>query len=128
MPAADLTDRVELTGIPGAPQRNWALIEYPAHREREHRFAEPLLRQLFELVNRGQILAETLALEFRINLAQVVAVKSGFQTHAPAQKAAAERAVAQDSETGAFRVGQHVRVDFALKEIVRGLNGIEPCH
>jgi hypothetical protein len=33
------------------------------------------------------------------------AIKSGFQTHSPAQEATAERAVAQDSETGAFCVG-----------------------
>ena len=98
--------------------------------KRQRRFAEALPRELVELVDRGQILAEALALEFRVDLAQIVALESGRLGGRlrPAEEAAAQRAVAQNGEVCAFGVGQHVRLDFALEEVVGRLHGIEPGH
>ena len=39
-PAFDISDRVELAGMPGTPEGDrWALIEHPAHRKCQYRFA-----------------------------------------------------------------------------------------
>src|SRR6202043_1794324 len=45
-PARNLVDRLQLVGTPRAPQRGGdALIEHPAHRQRDDAFAEALLRE-----------------------------------------------------------------------------------
>ena len=41
MPAFDITDWVKLTRVPSTPEGDrWALIEHPAHRKRQYRFAK----------------------------------------------------------------------------------------
>jgi hypothetical protein len=56
MPAVDLADGIELTGMARAPKRDRrALVENPANRERQYRLAEAVVRQCLELADGGEI-------------------------------------------------------------------------
>jgi hypothetical protein len=100
-----------------APQRadRWALIEHPAYRERQHRFAKAFVCQLLEFIDGSEMLRVALTLEFRIDLAEVIAVEFGICGHPSAQETTTERAVAQNSKARTCGVGQHVVLDFPLK-------------
>src|SRR4029077_11742298 len=126
VPAFDITDRVELAGMSGTPEGDrWALIEHPAHRKCQYRFAKALSRQLLEFADRSEILAEALILEFRVDFAEIIAVELGFQGHPSAQETTTERSVAQDRQSSADSVRQHIRLDGTLKEVVWRLHGVE---
>ena len=115
-----------LARIASTPQGDgWALVEHPTHSKRQDRFTEPFVRDPFQLVDRSQILTEALTLEFQIDFAQIVAVEFGIRSHSSAQKTTTERAVAQDSKSCTYGIGQHIRLDCTLKQIVRRLHGVE---
>jgi hypothetical protein len=93
------------------------LIEYPTDRKRQHRFVEAFVCQLLEFIDRSEILGVALALEFRIDVAEIIAVEFGIRGHRSAQKTTTERAIAQDSKSCTRGVGQHVVLDFALNKL-----------
>src|SRR6185312_9090434 len=76
-------------------------------------------------VDRSEILAEALILEFRVDFAEIIAVELCFQGHPSAQETTTERPVAQDRQSSADSVRQHIRLDCTLKEVVWRLHGIE---
>jgi hypothetical protein len=126
MPAFDITDGVELAGIPGTPEGDrWALIKHPAHRKCQYRFAKALSRQLFEFIDRREILRVAVALEFRIDITEIIAVECGLHGHPPAEETTTQRAVTQDRQSSANGIGQHVSLDVALKEVVGRLHSVE---
>jgi hypothetical protein len=91
MPTVDLIYRVELAGVPGAPQSNRrTLIKHPANRKRQNRLAEA--RASF--LSSSTAARYWRALELRIDFAEIVAVEFGIRGHPPAKKATAESAVA----------------------------------
>ena len=95
VPAFDISDRIELAGMSGTPEGDrWALIEHPAHRKCQYRFAKALSRQLLEFADRSEILAEAFIPEFRVDFAEIIAVELGFQGHPSAQETTTERSVA----------------------------------
>src|SRR6201997_549176 len=112
--------------MPGTPEGDrWALIEHPARRKRQYRFAKALSRQLLEFADRGEILAEALTLEFRVDFAKIIAVELGFPGHPSAQETTTERSVTQDRQSGADSVWQHISLNCTFKEVVWRLHGVE---
>ena len=92
IPMAERSSPVEpaLVRTSRTPQRDrGTLIEHPPQRQGQHRFAKAFPRELFELSDRGEILVEACALEFRIDIAQVVALELGLRRHSSAEQTAA---------------------------------------
>src|SRR5713226_7213435 len=81
-PAADLVDRLQLTGMARAPQRRGdPLVQHPTDRQVDAPLAEALLREAIEPIHGGKILREAWLLEFWVRAAQVVAVEFGIRPH-----------------------------------------------
>jgi hypothetical protein len=117
MPALDISDRLEVTGMRGTPEGDrWALIQHTARRKRQDRFAAALCCQLFEFAHRSEILTEALSWNFGSTLRRSTA-KLGFEGHPFAEEPTTECSVTQDRRSSADSVWRDIRLDCTLKEV-----------
>ncbi len=118
-----------LFGVAAAPERNAdALVEHPTHRQMDHAPLEAALCELIELPHGLEILGETGRLELRIDAPQIVAVESRIRPHAPAQQPAAERPIAERHDVVGATVGQNLRLDGALEQVIGRLQHVQRGH
>src|SRR5208282_537887 len=96
-PSHYFANRIELIRTTSAPERgaDSGLVENPAEREVDDPFAVVLASESIQALDCLQVLAIAGLLEFGIVASQIVASKNGLGVHAPAQQAAADRAVHQ---------------------------------
>src|SRR5271163_418537 len=95
MPSHHFTNRIELVGTTGAPERraDAVLVQYPAKREVEDPLAVVVARESIETRDRLQVFAVSRPLELGVGATEIVAVENRPGVYAPAQQAAAYRAI-----------------------------------
>ena len=77
VPAIDVANRVQLPRMAGAPEGDrGSLIEYPSYSKRQDRFAEALVSECFEFMDRSQILRRRGAWNFGSTLRRSSPVKT----------------------------------------------------
>ena len=97
VPSHHFANRIELIRTASAPQRraDSGTIQNPAEREVDDSFGVVLASESIQALDCLQVLTVAGLLEFGIVAPQIVAFKNGLGVHAPAQQAAADRAVHQ---------------------------------
>src|SRR5271155_5675959 len=95
MPSHHFANRIELIGTTGAPERraDAVLVQHPPERELDDSFAEVVARESIETRDRLQVFAVSRPLELGVGATEIVAVENRPGVHAPAQQAAAYRAI-----------------------------------
>src|ERR1700722_18637335 len=128
-PARDTQRGLELIRAAAAPQRDAdALVEHPTHRQLNHMPAEAALSELIELPHGLEILRKTRRLKFRIDVPQIVTLERGVGSHATAEQASTQGAITERHDAIGAGIGQDVRLNGALKEIVGRLNHVQGGH
>src|ERR1700722_6113284 len=128
-PACDLERRLELIRVPPTPKCDAnPLVQHPAHRRLDYVTMKAALGEFVELPHCLEILGEAGRLEFWVDATQIVAVEYSVRSHAPAQRAATECAIAQGCDAVGLAIGQNLRFNAAFEQVVRRLKDMQRGH